>query len=461
MEATASFTAKQADAALPESKIAAFFRQFNVTSLAGRCGITKAKGVTPGTLLMTLVSLPFLGQNIYRAVVSNPRREIGKDAVYDFLSSSRFSWRRFLLQLALKAAALLDGLTSENRESVLILDDTAIERPRAKKVELLARVFDHCEGRFLKGFRMLTLAWSDGSSLLPLDFALLSSADPCNRYQNVTKAVDRRSCGAVRRREATTKSTALLVPMLSRALAAGAKARYLLMDSWFGLPAIISALCPLLPVICMVKRTPKVLYGFGGKRLTVDGIYRELKKRRGRAKVLASATVTLNDGQNARLVFVRDRRKKDWLTLLSTDLNLPEADVVRIYGKRWDIEVFFRTAKQFLGLEKGCQARDFDSLIAHATIVLMRSIILSVEQRRNDDPRTLGLLFHACCEEMRDLSYLESLTRILELTRDRMCQKDCWQEHFYQAIADGILGQAIELLGLNATFCQRTQPLAA
>ena len=177
--------------------------------------------------------------------------------------------------------------------------------------------------------------------------------------------------------------------------------------------------------------------------------------------MLASAVVTLNDGQTARLVFVRDRRKKDWLALLSTDLSLPEADVVRIYGKRWDIEVFFRTAKQFLGLEKGCQARDFDSLIAHATIVLMRSIILSVEQRRNHDPRTLGLLFHACCEEMRDLSYLESLMRILDLTRDRMSQNNCWPEHFYQVMADGILGQAIDFLGLKAPVCQRTQRIAA
>jgi hypothetical protein len=461
MEDTANVLALQGDFILPESKIVAFFRQFKVIHHAGRCGISKAKGVSTGTLLMTLVSLPFLGQNIYRAVVNNQRCEIGKDAVYDFLASSRFSWRRFLLQLALQATAMLDALTHENRETVLILDDTAIERPRAKKVELLARVFDHCEGRFLKGFRMLTLAWSDGASLIPLDFALLSSAAPCNRYQNATKAVDRRSCGAMRRREATTKSTALLVPMLRRVLAAGTKARYLLMDSWFGLPAIISALCPFLPVICMVKRTPKILYWFGGKRLTLEGIYREIKKRRGRAKVLASAVITLNGGQSARLVFVRDRRKKDWLALLSTDLSLPEADVVRIYGKRWDIEVFFRTAKQFLGLEKGCQARDFDSLIAHATIVLIRSIILSVEQRRNHDPRTLGLLFHACCEEMRDLSYLESLMRILDLTRDRMSQNNCWPEHFYQVMADAILGQAIDFLGLKANICQRTQRIAA
>ena len=461
MQTTANNSSAQLNNELPASRVAKFFKQFNVVYLAGRCGISKAKGVSPETLLMTLVSLPFLGQNIYRAVVSNPRCEIGKDCVYDFLASSRFSWRRFLLQLALKATTMLDSLTHEDRETVLILDDTSIERSRAKKVELLARVFDHCQGRFLKGFRMLTLAWSDGASLVPLDFVLLSSADPCNRYQNVTKTVDRRSCGAMRRREATTKSTALLVPMLRRALATGTKARYLLMDSWFGLPAVICALCPLLPVICMVKRTPKILYGFSGKRLTLEGIYRELKKRRGRAKVLASAVITLNDGQNARLVFVRNRRKKDWLALLSTDTSLPEADVVRIYGKRWDIEVFFRTAKQFLGLEKGCQARDFDTLIAHSTIVLMRYIILCVEQRRNNDQRTLGLLFHACCEEMRDLSYLESLTRILEVAQDRLRQNGHWPEQAYKAMAGGILAQAIHFLGRKAAVCQRTQLDAA
>jgi len=40
--------------------------------------------------------------------------------------------------------------------------------------------------------------------------------------------------------------------MVRRALEAGIKARYLLMDSWFGMPAIISTLRPLIPVICMI-----------------------------------------------------------------------------------------------------------------------------------------------------------------------------------------------------------------
>ncbi|QLA18342.1 transposase [Desulfolutivibrio sulfoxidireducens] len=333
--------------------------------------------------------------------------------------------------------------------------------PRAKKVELLARLYDHCENRFLRGFRMLTLAWSDGASLVPLDFALLSSTDPCNGYQGVTKDLDRRSCGAKRRREAVTKSTALLAPMVRRALEAGVKARYLLMDSWFGMPAIILALRPLIPVLCMVERTPKILYGFQGKRLSLDGIYRALKKRRGQAKILSSVVVAINDGEPARIVLVRDRRKKDWLALLTTDINLPDEEVVRIYGKRWDIEVFFRTAKQFLQLEKGSQARGFDTLIAHSTIVLMRYIFLALEQRRLDDPRSLGLLFHACCEEIRDVTYLESLKRILELAMAQTPPKDPATTDIYAALADAILGQAILYFGLQETIYQRSRDIAA
>ena len=54
---------------------------------------------------------------------------------------------------------------------VLIIDDSSYDRSRSKLVELLCRVYDHSTGRYLKGFRMLTVCWSDGVSCLPLDFA--------------------------------------------------------------------------------------------------------------------------------------------------------------------------------------------------------------------------------------------------------------------------------------------------
>jgi hypothetical protein len=461
MKVIANPSIRQEDDSIISSRIGSFFRRFHIGTLANQSKIFKTKGYSPLMLLMTLFSLPFAGQNIYRGIVTNKEAEIGKDAVYEFLRSERFNWRRFLLLLAGKAVIFIQGLTSKSREKVLIIDDSTINRPRSKHVELLARVFDHCENKFLKGFRILSLCWADGSSTIPLDFSLLSSANKKNRYQEITKKIDKRTCGYQRRKEAMSKSTDLLEPMVKRALAAGIKADYLLMDSWFGMPAIIAKLRKHIPVICMVKRTPKILYSLAGTKLTLEGIYRRLKKRRGRAKILASTVVTMKTGEKARIVFVRDRRNSDWLALLSTDVDLPESEVIRIYGRRWDIEVFFRMSKQFLGLEKSIQARDFDCLIAHTTIALMRYMFLALEQRFQDDPRTLGRLFHACCEELQDITFMVALQRILTLTIDELRQRGEHSEDAYNLMMETIFAKAIDFLGINWNNYQRKQLLAA
>ncbi|MFW6344429.1 MAG: transposase, partial [Sediminispirochaetaceae bacterium] len=173
--------------------------------------------------------------------------------------------------------------------------------------------------------------------------------------------------------------------------------------------------------------------------------------------IKTSAVVTMNDGQPARLVFVKNRGKGDWLVLLSTNTSLPETEVVRIYGKRWDIEVFFRTIKQHLGLEKECQARDFDALIAYTTIVMTRYLFLALEQRRHADPRTLGLLFHACCEEMRDLDYLEALRRIVVLAAANLKENKEVAKQLCQLMIAEVLHQASYLFRLRRGQCQRSE----
>ena len=236
----------------------------------------------------------------------------------------------------------------------------------------------------------------------------------------------------------------------------GVKASYLLMDSWFAMPSTIAKLKKHIHIIGMIKRTPKILYTYKGKPRTVDGIYRILKKRPGRAKILASVIVTMKDQSQAKIVFVRDRRKKDWLPLITTDINLPDEEVVRLYGKRWDIEVFFKMSKQHLGLEKQVQTRDFDSQIAHTSIVMARYMFLALEQRRQDDPRTMGALFRACCEEMKDLNFIEALKRILELAVDKLRNTGEFVEEVYQSLISAIFGASIEFFGLNKELCQRS-----
>lgn len=407
-----------------ESRIDAFFKHFKVPTLARNSRITKVKGHSVSSILLTIFILPFIGKNIYRKIVLDPEAEIGKDAIYNFMRSSTYSWRRFLLALSFRAYEFIDTLTSNERESVLIVDDSTISKNRAKKIELLAKIHDHTTGRYLKGFKLLSLAWSDGSTLLPIDFILRSSTKKKSRYQEANKKIDQRTCGGRRRKEAITKSTDLVEPMIERALKAGIEAKYLLMDSWFAMPVLIDKLYKHIHVICMAKRTKKIHYIFEEQELDIVKIYKKIRKRRGRAKILANAQVMTKNGTALKIVFVRNRHKKDWLAILSTDTSLPDKDIIRIYGKRWDIEVFFRTAKQHLELEKGCQSRDFDALIAHTTMVMVRYIFLSIEKRRTEDPRSLGLLFHRCCEEIQDSTLAQALSKILGITLEKLNKTD-------------------------------------
>lgn len=274
----------------------------------------------------------------------------------------------------------------------------------------------------MKGFRMLTVCWSDGASCFPIDFALLSSSDSKNQLSGNHKAMDKRSCAWQRRKEAVTKSTEQVKIMVQRVLGKGFSAKYLLMDSWFMMPARIMALIDHIKVIGMIKKSPKIHYRYNGKKTDLKSIYEMIKKRRGRAKILASVIADLSENHKAKIVFVRDRRKKDWLAILSTDIELSNEDIVRIYGKRWDIEAFFKMAKQHLKLAKKIQCRDYDALIAHTSIVFMRYMFLSYQLRLRKDNRTFGELFYACCDEIKDISFVEALHRVLILTVDKIRQ---------------------------------------
>ncbi|MFZ4356429.1 IS4 family transposase, partial [Enterococcus gallinarum] len=70
----------------------------------------------------------------------------GKDAVYRFLNHAGFAWRRFLTSLSVATVQKVSVLTSADRGTVFIVDDSMFERNRSKAVELLARFKDHATG---------------------------------------------------------------------------------------------------------------------------------------------------------------------------------------------------------------------------------------------------------------------------------------------------------------------------
>ena len=122
------------------------------------------------------------------------------------------------------------------------------------------------------------------------------------------------------------------------------------------------------------------------------------------------------DGRSvdARIVCVRNRaNRKDWLALICTDMFLSEEEIIRIYGKRWDIEVFFKTCKSFLNLGSEYHGLSYDALTAHVAMIFTRYMLMSVTKRDDEDERTLGELFYFMVDEVADITFSQSMKILL------------------------------------------------
>ncbi len=60
----------------------------------------------------------------------------------------------------------------ERGGGVLVLDDTVLDKPYAKKMALVARQWSGKHGRVVWGIGLVTLLWSDGEALIPCDYRL-------------------------------------------------------------------------------------------------------------------------------------------------------------------------------------------------------------------------------------------------------------------------------------------------
>ena len=123
--------------------------------------------------------------------------------------------------------------------------------------------------------------------------------------------------------------------------------------------------------------------------------------------------------------------------------------------------VFFKVAKSFLNLAKECQGRSYDALVAHATTVCCRYIMLALAKRTNQDPRTLGTLFHACCEELQQATFAEALALVLMLLEQALGAATEMTRELFRSLIDRFLRELPPIYGArwllawqnNATSC--------
>ena len=406
------------------NEVGSFLRKFQVSDILKRCNGYKQKGFSVIQLFTYLVTLMFQPMSTYMAMrVGAYKEPFSKNTICRFCNDPSVNWHKFLRLLSQKLVGeFMRPATSENREEYFVFDDTPFHKS-GKKTELVAKFFDHVTMKYAYGYRILTLLWTDGCSNVPVDFAPLSSGND-KLIRSEAKKCDGRTLAGRIRKQARTSAPELILMMLSQAIAAGHKAKYVLFDSWFSTPKGILDIKRTfdMDVIAMVKKSGKVYYEYEGEQHDVKEIFSRCKKRRGRSKYLLSVEVNLLQKKNgkildrlpAKLVYVRNRaNKKDWIVILCTDTSLTEEEIIKRYGYRWNIEVYFKTCKQYLKYTKECQSPSFDSLTAHLAIANVRYMMLSVFQRANTDHRSLGELFYLYVQEVAEITFDHSMKLIM------------------------------------------------
>ena len=138
------------------SKIDNFFSTLSIYKLLKSSNFYKEGGVQCVLVLKQLFGLVFSGKNLYRTLDMNPEDVcFKKNTAYRFLNSCSHNWSKLLLLLATAIINVINDLTSDDRTSVLIVDDSLYDRGRSKKVELLSRVFDHSSQQAFPRFKPL------------------------------------------------------------------------------------------------------------------------------------------------------------------------------------------------------------------------------------------------------------------------------------------------------------------
>jgi len=354
----------------------------------------------------------------------------GKDVFYRLLNDSLIPWRKISYKLSMQ----LIGKTSSKSNDIenksprcLIVDDSDLPKT-GRRTELIGKVFSHVTHQSILAFKGLFMGYHDGKSFFALDFSLHGERGKNKKkpYGLSNKQLKERffkfryknSVSYQRKEEYFTTKIQSMIKMIRTAIANGLRFDYVLVDSWFTCFELVKFIKTRRIGVYLLgmAKMGKTRYLFNGKKLTAKEIvdYQRKAKKIKRSKQLASyySEVLVNFNEiPVKLFFSKTSRKGKWHLLLTTDLKLNFEQAYKIYSIRWSIEVFFKEAKQYLGLGKS-QSQDFDAQIATTTICMLQYNLLAVAKRFTDY-ESLGELFRNTKAETIQLTVAERIWQII------------------------------------------------
>lgn len=367
----------------------------------------KAKGFSLTSLFVSLLSLPFLSMNTVHQAVNEPLIpfiKARKDTFYRMKNCSLIDWRAILSVFAKQfikiSQAAADSQPNESHGYKCLIFDDSVLHKTGRRIEKISKVWDHVSNRSVLGFKLLLGLYYDGTSMLPVAFSLHrekgKKADKPYGFAKrklakiFNKSRPKDSPGFIRAAEVDESKIQMCLQMIRRAISHKLDIDYVLTDSWFTCWDFVNLLAKRnknssanqpVHLIGMYKAA-KTKFAWNGQLLT----YSQIRQRLGkpiRCRKLGyhylQAKVQFK-GQSVTLFFSRQGKNGKWKVFLTTNTKLSFIEMVRIYQIRWSIEVFFKEAKQLLGLGK-CQSNDFDAQIADTALTMIQHMIVTLRWR--------------------------------------------------------------------------------
>jgi hypothetical protein len=236
------------------------------------------------------------------------------------------------------------------QNTYLIIDDSQLSKIYANEMEGLEVGYDGSAHHPCLGIKMLNVMLADKNIKIPI-----------NALPFVSKALAGDDC----------KSKNQIAVEIAKDLRMRIYFERIIADAHFSTKETIKDLTLL--------EMPYLMKIANNKRVTIHGVYGPLKKifRLKRNQRVASVKGDF-DGNECYFYAVKIENGST-IYLISND-SIDPYEAVRIYKIRWNIELFHRTAKQYLGL-KDCQMLSIEKQRQHALYVMLAYAIASIEAR--------------------------------------------------------------------------------
>lgn len=413
-----------------------FHSRFNISRLMQPVDVVKVKGYLASALVFVLCIYRLRGFTVWAMHKTMATRlfKMDENTLYRFMNNEWINWRKLLMGFAKQFKTIVHKHGDQiNTATYFIIDDTILEKT-GKTFEFISRLHNHVKQFWPLGFKMLTLGYWDGKSLIAVDFSLHREKGSQGNYGLTSK--ERRNQFSKQRKDSTPsmnrvkeldkKKTDVAVSMIKRAVKNGFVASYVLMDSWFTNDYVIKSIRSIkngaLHFLGMCKIDSRK-YDIGGKQLNSHQIITRNQRKKGKhSRKHKSEYITMvadYKGTRVKLFYIRYHNAKNWTLILTTDLSLKFTEALERYQIRWTIEVLFKECKQYLKLG-ACQNTDFDGQIADATIALITHTILTL-QRRFEAYETMGELFRETQQQLLELTLWERILKaFIKILRELM-----------------------------------------